>query len=264
MRWIRPPRARLGAIPVALALAGAALAPGTARADEPRAAPIELLAGEIASAIAGRPVAVRCEDDAGWQADAVARGFDGAEVWGYVALAVDPDARVFLVEPDAAALSPRACRYLQAYAGATLKPTTCAVPVRAPAARRGRRAKAIPRSPCFVDGWPTARMPDGYWADYHRYAIAIGTLAHEAVHLGQARAGLPMPSEAELESEATCHGIQLMPQVVAGLGGTVDDGRGVARYFLDLVYPGMPPEYRAVPCVRGGSLDLTPDDGVWP
>jgi hypothetical protein len=107
-------------------------------------------------------------------------------------------------------------------------------------------------------------MPDAFWADYHRYAIAIATLAHEAVHLRQARAGFPAPSEAELESEATCRGIQLIPLVTTGLGGTEDDGHAIASYYLDLIYPGMPPEYRAMPCVPGSALDLTPGDGAWP
>jgi hypothetical protein len=52
--------------------------------------------------------------------------------------------------------------------------------------------------------------------------------------------------------------------VTTGLGGTEDDGRALASYFLDLIYPGMPSEYTAVPCVPDGALDLRPGDGVWP
>jgi hypothetical protein len=90
--------------------------------------PLEALAGQIASRIAGRPVSVRCEGETDWQR---LLGGDAGGVGGFVRVLWQWDGSRWSPVFDGggiAQLSPRVCTYLAQFARATTKPTKCAVP----------------------------------------------------------------------------------------------------------------------------------------
>lgn len=216
--------------------------------------PIEALAGQIASGIAGRPVAIRCESDSDWAA------LTEPSFLGFVSFYGDRPV-------DYAELSPTVCASLESFALATVKPTKCVrtVRVRRTTTRVVRRRKirvttyvrvAQPPGPCFAGGRRlSGDQPfwDGYFAD----AEAIQTLAHESIHLkGDA-----------VEAEAECYGMQAAASVAQQLGDTADDGLAIAQYYATLLYPQrqtQSPAYWSPECRPSGALDLTPNDGVWP
>jgi hypothetical protein len=216
--------------------------------------PIEALAGQIASSIAGRPVGARCESDSDWAA------LTEPSFLGFVSfLGAEP--------VDFAERSPTVCRSLESFALAPAKPTKCArtVRVRHTTIRIVRRRRirvttyvrvARPPAPCFAGG----RQLGGdqpFWDGYFADAEAIQTLAHESIHLkGDA-----------VEAEAECYGMQAVASVAQQLGDAADDGRAIAQYYATLLYPQrqtQSPAYWSAECSPGGALDLTPDDGVWP
>ncbi|HET8528635.1 MAG TPA: hypothetical protein VFL60_06985 [Gaiellaceae bacterium] len=216
--------------------------------------PIEALAGRIASSIAGRTVAVRCESDSDWAALTEPSFLGFVSFWGG--------------RPgDVAELSPDVCRSLESFALATTKPTKCSRTVRVArtSVRVVRRrlirtttyvAAARPPAPCFAGGQQLAG-DQTFWNGYFADAEALQTLAHEAVHLkGDA-----------VEADAECYGMQAVASVAQQLGDTLDDGRAIAQYYATLLYPQrqtQSPAYWSAECRPGGALDLTPDDGVWP
>lgn len=119
----------LAGTPAALAdsapIGSDAAAPGS---DPNHATPIELLASQIASHIAGRSVTVRCWDAGGWTTLATAHGFDPGHELGFVAS--QPYwllTGTFVSSATTAELSPAACSALQQFAQATTKPTKCQV-----------------------------------------------------------------------------------------------------------------------------------------
>ena len=103
---------------------------------------------------------------------------------------------------------------------------------------RATFADAI-RSPCGRRAKPVAE--------------AVLTLAHEAMHLRGIQS----------EGVAQCYGIQEMPAVAVGLGGTPEDGSALAAYALALL-PGMPQDYQSPECHAGGRLDLHPETAKFP
>ena len=301
---------------------------------------LEQLLAPIASKIAGRPVAVRCEGDTDWVTLAAQRNFDPNDEAGYV------DSGSYYVATNRFAssatmmeLSSTVCSYLQKFAQATVKPTKCQattsetvnvnrqrlvtryrlVKVTTPTRINGRLYKAgrwkipyqvdVPYSvaesrdvlatptPCFLGtptttgGWcwevPTesgapekscyevaATPPDPYWSEYSRYASAIGTVAHESIHLWQTQAGYRAPSDALVESQATCSSMQWLPHVAVQLGATPDDALAIATYYWRIRYPGYlslksdyakSHPYWSADCKPGGALDIRGDkSGFWP
>jgi hypothetical protein len=85
-------------------------------------------------------------------------------------------------------------------------------------------------------------------------AYALGTLAHEAVHVTGNRN----------EVEAMCRGMQWMPRFAAELGLSRGEGRYLATLFWLHWYPWYGPDYRSPECRDGGRLDVRPASGVWP
>ncbi len=84
--------------------------------------------------------------------------------------------------------------------------------------------------------------------------IAVHVLSHESWHLtGDG-------SEADTE----CRAMQSDAAVAERLGATPQQARGLAETYAAAVYPEMSSDYRTSDCVKGGRLDLTPDDGRWP
>ena len=216
--------------------------------------PIEALAGQIASGIAGRPVSVRCESDTDWAA------LTEPSFLGFVSFLGDRPG-------DFAELSPAVCSSLESFALAPAKPTKCARVVRVAKTRvrvvRKRRVRvttyvavAQPAGPCFGGG-RLLSSERTFGDTYFSTAEALQTLAHESIHLkGDA-----------VEAEAECYGMQAVATVAQQLGDTADDGRAIAQYYATLLYPQrqtQSPAYWSPECRPGGALDLTPNDGLWP
>ncbi len=250
---------------------------------------LEVLAGTIASRIAGRPVAVRCEGENDW---AALVGADAGDVLGYVEISSFDDA-TYAEDAPLAELSPEVCALLQRFAVAVPKPTKCrtlitetvtvwktvTVKTKVKVKVHGKivtkvvtrtkrvptrvdRQTAGPLAPCYAPGGGMREpKPDAYWDEYRSYADAILTLAHESIHLQQARAGVPFQEDPE--GEAECYGLQWIARVAEQLGDTPDDGRAIAAYASDEILPGERAEWLA-DCVPGGALDLSPTDGIWP
>jgi hypothetical protein len=84
-------------------------------------------------------------------------------------------------------------------------------------------------------------------------AEAISTLTHESMHLRGWQG----------EAQAQCYAIQEIPWTVVRLGGTPQEGAGVASFILAR-QPGMPSDYQSSECRAGGSLDLHPETGDFP
>ncbi len=101
-----------------------------------------------------------------------------------------------------------------------------------------------------LSGW----VLTGSGAPTSAQAIAVHVVVHEAMHVG---------GDVN-EASAECHAMQHDAQAAVLLGASPSDAaRLVTRYATD-TYPRMPDEYRSSGCVAGGSLDLSPGDGVFP
>src|SRR5262249_35311766 len=242
--------------------------------DPGHRSPLEQLASTIAAQIVGRPVAVRCEDQATWTQ--LNPGSDAADVLGFV---MDPPdsttttitkyryvwkyrivhgkrqryrkkvpyttvvthADEFTASANTIELSPQVCGPLQQFAEQSTKPTKCA-PSGGPV-------------PCFI-GTPTNDFPglctdstlttcysiandwsDDYYSAYDGYAQALLTLAHESIHIIQGTEGKTVPPDTLVESQAECSGLQWMGQVAVQLGDSADDAQQIADYTWLLVYP---------------------------
>ncbi len=261
------------------ALADVAAVPATTAlpwSDPAHQTPLELLAGQIASHIAGRPVAVRCEGDTDWAG--LVGGAAGDEE-GYVASSWNGGTGQLVAVSSTIELAGGAvCLPLQRFAAAVVKPTRCAAPFRPPprrpVARRAalRRTQAVAPGPCYLGGGRTAApMSAAFWADYAGYATAILTLAHESIHAGGTVGGR-LPSGLAVgdplaEAKADCFGMQWIPYVAQRLGDTADDAQAVATYFWETIYPrerAAAPQYWSADCRSRGPLDLGPPGAAWP
>ncbi len=294
---------------LALALPPAALADwvtvppeaGLPWTDPSHRGPLETVASQVASEIAGRPVSVLCFGETDWAALGMTSEL------GFVPFTYYVYWRVIAEDATVAYLAPTTCWYLQEFAKAEVKPSKCRpletvtdtvyrtrwrwvkerVWVRKGGrwvivTRRVRKQVQVPvtvtrqvpgePTPCYLgQGQAAEDMPASYWSAYESYAHAILTLAHESVHLAFTRAGVPLDAYLPVaETWANCYGLQLMPLVATRLGATPDDALAIARYAYDRIYPdyqgvyheGSP--YWSADCRQDGPLDLTPGDGVWP
>lgn len=279
----------MSAVAVPAALADSATIPNTGASpwsDPGHQSPLELVAGRVASTIAGRKVRVQCDDENAWQAFASEQSFDPGWVLGYV-----------FWPGDTIYLAPSTCVSLEQFAAADSKPTKCSVastqtqtirtsvPVRVRVRYRVRvrvhgrtvwrwrdrivtRLRTVtttvqqpvflPPAPCSVDGQPsTTLMTSGQWDAYDGYVTAMLILAHESIHL----AGI------EDDARANCYGMQAIAYIAEQFGDTPDDAHSLALYFYDQLYPGyLPdhPDYWSSDCYENGPLDRTPNDGSWP
>jgi hypothetical protein len=245
--------------------------------DPAHRGPLEVLASQIASRIAGRPVTVQCLGDTDWAALGMTTEL------GFVPFRYYASSRLIAEDASVAYLAPRTCWYLQELAKAALKPTKCQPPttvgetvyesqyrlvkarvqvtrrVRAkgkwvtkkvwvtrPVWKQVRVPKTVTRevpgepTPCYLgDRLFATPMPQSYWDEYQNYAQAVLTLAHESVHLALTRAGVSIDRYLPVsETWANCRGLQWMPWVAEQLGATPDDARAIARFAYDYIYPG--------------------------
>lgn len=93
--------------------------------DPAHQSPLETDLGTIASRLAGRPVAARCEGDNDWGILAKQGGFDPNAEAGYVNTVYSPSTNRFAGTAAMMELSPGVCLHLQQFAQAAVKPTTC-------------------------------------------------------------------------------------------------------------------------------------------
>ena len=84
--------------------------------------------------------------------------------------------------------------------------------------------------------------------------VAVHVLTHESMHL----------TGITTESLAECKAMQRDERTALQLGATPDQARLLAQTYVTQVYPRMPVDYTSRDCVQRGSLDRTPDDGIWP
>ena len=209
---------------------------------------LETATGAIASAVAGRPVSVRCESDSDWLTMSAGAGFQPAQVLGFVSFAGTQPVGY-------AELSPTVCRSLQSFATATTKPTKCRLTVRVTRNKRVRTTTQPP-APCFANGHRQA-AGNSFWDAYFATTEALQTLVHEPIHLK----GDPV------EADAECYGMQYLAYAAQQLGDAPEDAAAIAQYYATLLYPPrrtQAPDYWSPECRAGGALDLTPNDGVWP
>ncbi len=84
--------------------------------------------------------------------------------------------------------------------------------------------------------------------------MAVHVLGHEAYHLAGIR------NEAQTECEA----MQRLDEVAVWLGATPEQARAIADRYHSDVYPHLSSSYRNSACVDGGTMDVAPDDPIWP
>ena len=236
--------------------------------------PVALQAAAIASWIAGRPVAVRCESSVSW----TSLGRPGE--LGFVHALYDSSTSRVLADSTLIELSPQACSWLQDFATAVPKPTQCRPPA---------EVEAVP---CFI-GEPIGRSADvpavcgesgcfsaaaaetsAYWQAYDQSAEALWAVAHEAVHIWQNRVGATVPPAGVVEAQAECSGLQYLPEVAVEFGDTTADARAVTSMAWKLDYPktaqftsayARSHPYWSSECRPGGALDIhTPGSTTWP
>ena len=255
--------------------------------DPAHGSPLELLASQIASHIAGRPVAIHCEGDTDWGTLVRQRGGDPDAESGFVGTSWNSATGQLVGLSSYAELSAAVCLPLDTFAQATTKPTKCLIPSSTVvSARAGTRARAQRLTtqrtkrgaerlgPCSLgDGKTATRMPAWFWSSYESFAVAIQTLAHESIHLGgvvggRLSNGLPVGDQ-QAEAKADCYGLQQMQYVAEQLGDTPDDAQAIAGYFWDKVYPRAKSssysQYWSPDCRPGGALDIRPPGStIWP
>jgi hypothetical protein len=290
----------LAAIATATAQADTAILPSSLPApwsDPNHGSPLELLAGQIASQIAGYPVPVHCDDAATWAAAGQPVEAVGFTLWGGMWGA---PASIFASNGVRIELPPTICESLQAFAQATVKPTKCQQTKTIATTTTGMQTlwrwkvvkgkwahikvrqkvkttltTTVPDgepTPCFSDpsAFLSAAMPPSYKAT----AKALQTLAHESIHMRQDTPYAPVPADGLVEAQAECSGMQWTAFVASQFGDTPDDAQSIADYYWYLYYPSMANltvpyaithPYWSPECRPGGALDERPAGStVWP
>jgi hypothetical protein len=242
---------------------------------------LEVLLSKIASEIAQKDVAIRCEGDTDWRKLVTETGGDPDAEFGYVGVDYSPRGRLRSVASFAEITGEMVCLPLKRFAVASTKPTKCTVVTYRPTAvyvnkvvkgvtkrvRQVTYAKVKAPAPCYLGGLQSARtMRQSYWDAYGVYSNAILTIAHESIHLRSAPGDFYDPLG---EAKASCHGMQWMPFVAQQLGATADDAQAIALYYWDVIYPqyrtGVYTQYWSGECRKGGAMDLRlPGNTSWP
>jgi hypothetical protein len=91
--------------------------------------------------------------------------------------------------------------------------------------------------------------------DAEQAAQSLVALAHEGGHLSSAGTN---------EALVECRAMQRADEVAARLGIDQDYGQRLSEIYWEDAYPLLDPNYRSPECHDGGTMDLDPDDSVWP
>ena len=159
--------------------------------------PFEAYAGQLAGAVAGRPVRVVCNDQDDWAGLARRYSFAPGNVWGFVLFGTEtPDG-----PSDEMELASAPCRYLSQY-------------WRAPAAEKGKICRF------------TSAPFTGICPSYRLRVLALQTISHESQHL----AGV------HDEATAECNGLQRLAWFAEQLGARPEQGVELARDYYRDVY----------------------------
>lgn len=229
---------------LAATLLAAVIAPAGATAGSalPQGASLEQVLGTVASQVAGTNVTVVCHPPEEWPM-IVPGGTTMAA--GYAT-------------PHRIDLSTQTCDRLRNYAEPIEKPTICDAFQIVKQRYRATVKKRVHGKIVKRKVWRTRTVqkvvaqvscytqPQGLTLERNTGSTgipeAILVLAHEAIHVADFQAGVPVS-----EHHAQCAGLAAMPAVAVGLGGTAEDGSAMAVYYRDVVMPRMTGEY-AVPC----------------
>jgi hypothetical protein len=251
---------------------------------------LELLLSRISANIAQQAVTVRCEGETDWRKLVAERGGDPNAELGYVGVDFNRRTGQLRWLADFAELAgDTICLPLKRFAVARTKPTKCVVTrlkrttvyVRKRVAGVTKRVPKVvfskvkgPPERCYLGKRRIVReMPESYWEAYADYAIAILTVAHEAIHLGGTVGGRlgngVAAGDVEGEAKATCYGMQWMSYVAQELGAAADDAQAIAWFYWDNLYPGFRTSgysaYWSADCRAGGRLDIRPAGRTaWP
>jgi hypothetical protein len=209
--------------------------------------PFEHYAGQLASAVAGRPARVICNGPTDWGRLASQRRFNPASAWGFVAFDYDTPTDSYLPS-DSMQLSQPACWYLDEYwrAPAAEKGKLCTVQSRQRFRLKTAKVKVTKR--VKVKGtWltrvfyvtRTTRVPvqapkSSVCHDYMNRVFALQTISHESQHLAGIRD----------EATAECNGMQQLAWFAQRFGATLQQARQMAgdyfRDFYEVERPGTP------------------------
>jgi hypothetical protein len=85
-------------------------------------------------------------------------------------------------------------------------------------------------------------------------ALAVGSLAHESMHVSGIR----------VEAKAECYGMQSLRTAAVLLGRRPDEARYLADLYARRWYVLWKPPYSAHECRNGGRLDRRPHADAWP
>lgn len=230
--------------------------------------PLEVVASDIASSIAGRQVEARCEGYSDWNALVAAQNVPSNERYGYVRFEWNGSE---FAPGGIAELSPNACLGLQDFAAASDKPTKCdsardvivytwrvvrkRIRVHGKwrsVRRRVKVAKTVEQDIKVPCGQEARLSPDQQYDEY-----ALWTLAHESIHLAGHMD----------EAKADCWGLQHVADVAQALGDMADDGNAIALWLYTNWYPlrqTQAPEYWSEECKNNGALDINLSSDQFP
>jgi hypothetical protein len=216
--------------------------------------PVEKQATAVASAIAGRPVLIRCPSPDEWAA------MYGPRIAGATVGSAFAD------------LSPDTCLTLERFGASATKPTKCVgSTVTRPArlvvvvTRHGRKVKTVlpvaitvtTWKPCFDGAHFPPQFPAAPTPGYAAYALALLTLTHESTHL----------TGVTDEAVTNCYGMQRVAAAARAFGDDAVDAQSIAEWLYWGYWstvPGLNLAYYTSSCRPDTELNLTPNDGVWP
>lgn len=85
-------------------------------------------------------------------------------------------------------------------------------------------------------------------------AVALHNLGEQAARLTGARQGFAVE----------CRAMQMMAPAAMAMGATQLQARKISEMYWDEVYKTLPTPEQSRDCVRGGALDESPYDAMWP
>lgn len=244
---------------LAVAAAGFAFLVPLAVAAEPGTSPLEQASGAAVSDVAGKPVQVRCHDQASWAASTSERGVP-VETQGY---AIYGGSIAELSPVTCAALddlwtgSPPACTRWVPYTATVRQAEWVKVKRRVRVRVAGKlvwRMRTVRVRKLVSRKVERERTEPASCYSRNEWREAVLTLAHEGVHLTGIRD----------EATAECWAIQRTATVAERLGVPAADATALAVLAWAHYPLWAGTALWSAECRDGGALDLAPGDGIWP